>query len=90
MSIQPATLICLREAAALIPSTRPGRGIHIQTLARWCQSGRLPAVKRNGYWFVRPEDLELLHRPYVSRQLEPARRTVPAHVMERLRAMGVV
>ncbi len=89
--IEPATLLCLREAAKLIPSaTRPGHGIHIQRLARWCQTGRIRAVKRGRFWFVRPEDIEALYKPHAVQKLEPVRREVPAHVVARLRAMGVM
>lgn len=89
-NIQPATLICLRAAVDLLPSTRPGRPINIQTLARWCQLGKVRAVKRNGFWFVRPEDLEAMHRPYQPMQIEPQTRAVPAHVLAKLRDMGVI
>ena len=86
----PSTLLCLREAAKLLPSTRPGRCINIQTLARWCQTGKIRAVKRNGFWFVRPEDLDAIHRPFTPVQIEPQRRTVPAHVLAKLREMGAI
>lgn len=89
MNIEPATLICLKEAAKLVPSHQAGKCINIQTLARWCQLGKLPAVKRNGYWFVRPEDLEQLYQPHRALDLSPPRVGIPAHVRERLARHGL-
>lgn len=51
-------LICLREAAKRLPSHRPGKRVHLATLYRWIFEGRLPAVRRGRWWFVRPQDLD--------------------------------
>jgi hypothetical protein len=56
-------LISLKEAARLIPSGRAGKRLHYATLYRWVLTGRVPAVKIGGRYFLRRVDLEALSRP---------------------------
>jgi excisionase family DNA binding protein len=55
--------VCLADAAKLLPSHRPGRHVHLSTLYRWIESGRLPAVRRGRWFFVRRRDLAALSKP---------------------------
>jgi hypothetical protein len=56
----PDDLLPLSEAAALIPSHRAGKRVHPVTLLRFIKSGRLPAVRRGVWYFVRRADVERL------------------------------
>lgn len=60
---QPDDYLGLAEAAALVPSPRPGKRTNVATLMRWILAEKLPAVKRGPYWFVRRQDLKDLMQP---------------------------
>ena len=53
----PDDLIILSEAAKLLPSRKPGRGMHQSTLYRWAASGRLRRWRVGRYWYVRRADV---------------------------------
>jgi hypothetical protein len=44
----PTDLISLKEATTLLKSVRPGKRLHIGTLRRWIESGRLPGYRKPG------------------------------------------
>jgi hypothetical protein len=81
----PADLIPLREAAQLIPSRVPGRKLHVSTLVRWVQSGRLRAWRSGRHLFVSRAEVPLVFVPvpvvvdplveYRRERLERSRRT---------------
>jgi len=48
VSLCPADLIPLREAARLIPPHRMGRSVHVSTLIRWGKQGRIQLYRANG------------------------------------------
>src|SRR5262249_40839700 len=55
---QPTDLISLKEATALLKSVRPGKRVHIGTLRRWIQSGRIVGYRKPGspwLWVSRVE-----------------------------------
>lgn len=89
-------LLSLTEAAKLLPSCRAGKRVHVATLYRWVLSGRLPAVKRGRYYFVRRADLDAMARPVERPCLEipPRRPSVNANTQEEalryLRAVGIL
>ena len=59
----PDDLLTLAEARDLVPSPRPGCRTHLATLYRWVLSGRLPAVRRGRWYFVRRADLLKIATP---------------------------
>lgn len=83
-------LICLRDAAKRLPSHHAGKRVHMATLYRWIASGRLPAVRRGRWWFVRPEDLDALAVPYRHVTLPRAGRPSPAWVQDYLRKHRII
>lgn len=48
--------ITLAQAAAILPSSRPGKKLHVKTVKRWAISGcrgvMLAAIKSGGCWFT--------------------------------------
>ena len=72
-------LIPLHEIPKIVPSTRPGKRIHLSTVYRWAMSGRLPSVKIAGGRYVTKDALLQLVNG-----AEPKRRPVPPN--ERARA----
>ena len=48
----PDDLIPLAEAAALLPSRKPGRRLNTTTLYRWVERGRVRGWKIGCVWFV--------------------------------------
>lgn len=79
--------VSLSQAAKLLPSPRAGKRTHISTLWRWVLSGKLPAVKRGRYYFVRVCDLEQMSRPVEVRRFATSRGHERA--MAELRAAGL-
>lgn len=79
--------ISLSEAARRLPSPRAGKRTHISTLWRWVLSGKLPAVRRGRWYFVRVCDLEAMSQPVKIRRL--VARTPPA-VLAGLKAAGLI
>lgn len=60
----PDDLLCLKDAAKLVPSPHGGgRGVHQNTLKRWIFSGRLRHWKIGPYLLVRKADLMDLIKP---------------------------
>lgn len=64
----PTDLICLREAASLLPGIRPGKRMHLATLFRWCQEGKLPSWRIASRWFVSKADVLAMAKPVAPRQ----------------------
>jgi hypothetical protein len=63
--IQPDDLISLRDATVLIP--RKGkRRVHVSTILRWGQSGRITLYQCNG-WKVSETELRSKFKPVVVR-----------------------
>ena len=56
----PNDLIGLKEAAKLVPSPRGGKGVHINSLRRWCLTGRLRYWRQGPWLFVSKADLATL------------------------------
>jgi hypothetical protein len=65
----------LAEAARRTPSNKPGKHMDRETLVRWILSGKLPAMRRGRYYFVRMSDLAALMQPVEPRPKEPGIRT---------------
>lgn len=55
--------VSLAEAATLVPSPRLGKQTNVCTLHRWVNSGKLAAVRRGRWYFVRVSDLEAMMQP---------------------------
>jgi excisionase family DNA binding protein len=53
----------VKEAAKHLPSHKPGKHINPATVYRWIFDGKLPAVKRGRYYFVRLADLQAMMVP---------------------------
>lgn len=53
----PDDLIGLAEAAALLPSRKPGRKLHVTTLYRWIHAGELAGWRIGGCWFCSRADI---------------------------------
>ena len=86
-------LIPINEARRLLPSSQPGKRLALPTLYRWVHSGKLPAVRILGHYYVRRADLLALVEPVQPRR--PAEReTAPAArakwVEEGLRRHGLL
>lgn len=47
----------LKEAARLLPSCQPGKNVHVRTLKKWVQAGRLKAFRNGIGWFVHGAEL---------------------------------
>lgn len=58
----PTDLLSLKDACHLIPSPRGGT-IHLNSLRRWCLSGRLRYWKQGPWMFVSRADLAALFTP---------------------------
>jgi hypothetical protein len=60
-------LVSLSEACRMIVSPRPGKKTHLSTIYRWILDGRLPAVRRGRWWFVRVSDIMRLNVEFTAR-----------------------
>ncbi len=61
-SAPPDDLIGLAEAARLLPSIKPGRRVHLQSIYRWLERGRLKCWKRGRHKFVSRAEILAMHR----------------------------
>ena len=60
-SDDPDRILNLKEMAAYL-------GIQTRTARRWCQSGRIPAIKKGWRWHVRNGDLQAMVLHHLSRE----------------------
>jgi len=70
----PTDLLSLTEAARLLPCSKPGRKVHVSSLVRWIQSGKLPGWKIAGRMFVSRSDVLNFARPIPVRPVIVAER----------------
>ena len=89
-------LLFLSEAAKLLPTVRAGRKVHVSTLLRWIQAGKLRGYRCGPVWKVSRQDIERISR---SRQPETppekpvssrTREAEKAAAKEYLRRLGVL
>ncbi|SRR5581483_8834755 len=89
---RPDDLISLKAACQLAPSPYGG-SVHVNTMRRWCLSGKL-RYWRNGHWlFVRRADVLALFQEMpepAPRERQPPPGLQRARVREILRRHGVV
>jgi len=57
---EPENWVRLTEAIARTLSARAQKLLPNGLVYRWIHSGRLPAIKRSGEWFINPDDLRAL------------------------------
>lgn len=95
-----AEYVSLVEAAKLVPSPKPGKRTHVNTVRRWCRSGRVRSYRRGRWLFVKVEDLlaaatpqEVTPQPAEgkprSRAQQASAEERQRKAWERLRAQGV-
>ncbi len=53
----------LKEACNKLRSHRTGKRVHLATARRWIRTGKLPAVRRGRWFFVRLADLAAMMQP---------------------------
>jgi excisionase family DNA binding protein len=74
---QPTDLMCLKDAAKLIPSPHGGnRGVHVNTVKRWILTGRLRHWRIGAYILVSRADVLAVPKQ------APAPKPVPEPVPE--------
>lgn len=56
----PTDLIGLCEAAAMLPSRKPGKRLNASVLYRWIRQSKLLAWRIGGHWYVSKKDIENL------------------------------
>lgn len=88
---QQEELIHVTQAAKLLPSHKPGRRVHVHTIYRWIREGKLPAVKRGRFFFVRRCDILAMAKPVAPPSVcrGPTPRT-PAWVHEQLKRSRII
>lgn len=59
----PSDLLCLRDAAKLLPSSRAGKRVHASTLYRWIIEKRIRGFRLGRYWYVSRQEVLSLFRP---------------------------
>lgn len=59
----PDDLLPFSAAVRLVPSPRPGRGTHLSTIYRWCNTGRLRFWRQGRWRYVSRSELLALIRP---------------------------
>lgn len=55
--IDPRKLYSMAEAASLLPSVRPGKRVHLNSLRRWRRDGLLRCERIAHNWFVTGQEL---------------------------------
>lgn len=91
----PRDLVPIAEAPKYLKSNRPGKKVALQTLYRWCLTGKLRCWKRGPWRFVSRADLRRMMKRETVAEQEPTRteqrKLSKGHLeaMERLRAAGM-
>lgn len=59
-----ASLIPFAAACKMLPSSRPGKKLHLATLHRWRLAGRFEAVRLGSMWYIHRSELARLAQPW--------------------------
>jgi hypothetical protein len=59
----PDDLISLAQACRLLPSRKPGRKMHVASLYRWVQRGKIQGWRVGSIWYVSERDVLAMIRP---------------------------
>ena len=80
-------MIGIEQAAAMLPSSQPGKARHYATLYRWVKSGKIRGWKLGGRMHVLKRDVLALFKPVPTKISHPPR--LPGAVELRRRAAYV-
>ncbi len=92
--INPQGVYSFAEAARLLPSCQPGKSVHLATLHRWRDQGKIKAHRSpgRGWYILGTELLRLLHADqapeFVGRTPTQRNRDIDA-AFEELKRLGV-